>query len=92
MIKNNLFFSKKIDQSPVSALDNPACSLKSEYEEQFLTTHEAAKFLKVPVGSLRNMSSNGQVPYLKLGNRNRYKLSDLKRLLLANPRGGNYGY
>jgi excisionase family DNA binding protein len=66
------------------------CSLKS-YD--WLTTKEAAEYLKVSVGSLRNMTSNGKIPYYKIpGTRlNRYLLSELKELLLAQKRGGSYG-
>lgn len=56
-----------------------ACSLKWEYE--CLDTEMAARYLKVSVGSLRNMTSNGQVPVCKLGGRNRYRIEDLRRLL-----------
>lgn len=66
-------------------------SLKIGYEE-ILTTDEAAKYLKVSVGSLRNMTSNGQIPYYKLGGRNRYVREDLRKLLLAYRRGGFNGF
>lgn len=58
---------------------------------EWLTTEEAAKYLKVSVPSLRNMTSNGKVPYYKFERRNRYRLDDLRKLLLKNPRGGFYG-
>ena len=66
-----------------------SCSLKIEME--WLTTDEAAAYLKVSVGSLRNMTSNGRVIYYKLEGRNRYRLSDLRDLLLSQKRGGLYG-
>ena len=55
---------------------------------KWLNTEQAAEFLGVPMGSLRNMTSNGQVPYFKLGRRNRYRLSDLHELLLSGKRRG----
>jgi excisionase family DNA binding protein len=57
---------------------------------EWLTTNEAATYLKIPVGSLRNMTSNGHIPYYKLpGTRlNRYRLDDLQGLLLSQKRGG----
>lgn len=64
------------------------CSLKIE---EWLTTEGAASYLKVSVGTLRNLTSNGHVPYHKLGNRNRYLLEDLRNLLLKNRRGILYG-
>ena len=56
------------------------CSLITEYE--WLTTCEAAMYLRLTVKALHNMTSNGQVPVHKLGRRNRYLKSELKRLLL----------
>lgn len=58
--------------------------------QEWLTTQEAARYLGLSVGSLRNLTSNGQVPYCKLGRRNRYRVADLRALLLANKRGGLY--
>lgn len=66
-------------------------SLKSE-EIEFLTIKEAAEYLRISEQSLRNMSSNGRIPYYKLGSRNRYRLEDLKELLLKTKRGGFSGY
>lgn len=67
-------------------ISSNSCSLTTEW----LTTKEAADYLKIPVGSLRNMTSNGQVPYFKLGNRNRYSLTELRKLLLGQ-KGVFYG-
>ena len=66
-------------------------SLETEYFE-VLTSEEAASYLRVSVGSLRNMTSNGHVPYCKLGGRNRYLKKDLQQLLLSKRRGGMHGY
>ena len=63
-------------------------SLKTE---EWLTAIEAAEYLKVCVPSLRNMTSNGLIPYYKLGGRNRYLKSDLRELLLSQKRGGSRG-
>lgn len=57
----------------------------------WLTTEEAAEYLRVSVGSLRNMVSYGQIPYYKLMGRNRYKLQDLKNLLIQSKLGGPHG-
>lgn len=63
-------------------------SLKTEYEgDRFLNAYEAAEFLSVPYNSLLNMTSSGKIKYYKLGRRNRYLLSDLKALLMANQKG-----
>ncbi|MBX2987860.1 MAG: helix-turn-helix domain-containing protein [Bdellovibrionaceae bacterium] len=68
--------------------DNQDCSLKTE---EWMTTEEAAEYLKIPKASLLNLSSNGKVPYYKFQRRNRYLKSDLLRLLLSNRRGGFNG-
>jgi excisionase family DNA binding protein len=64
-----------------------ASSLKSEW----FNSVEAADFLGVPVGTLRNMTSNGKVIYFKLGRCNRYRKSDLQELLLSKKRGASNG-
>lgn len=56
-------------------------------EEEWLTTEEAAEYLKISVGSLRNMTSNGQVPFYKLARRNRYLKVELREMLLKEKRG-----
>ena len=63
-------------------------SLILSEDDRWLDSAEAAEFLRIGVPSLRNMTSNGQVIHYKLGRRNRYRLSDLKSLLLKNKRGG----
>jgi excisionase family DNA binding protein len=55
---------------------------------KWLDTKEAAAYLRLPVGSLRNMTSNGSVKFYKLQGRNRYLKDDLDKLLLSNQRGG----
>ena len=40
---------------------------------------------------LLSLTSAGKVPFYKFGRRNRFLLSELKKLLLAQPRGGNHG-
>jgi excisionase family DNA binding protein len=79
----------KISQpfQPPLSLDDEHATVNSPLFEKFLTTEQAAQYLGIPAGSLRNMTSNGQVPYYKLGRRNRYRLSDLHELLLSQKRG-----
>ena len=71
-----------------SALEASTSSLKTE---EWLDTKQAAIFLRMTVGALRNMTSNGHIPYYKLGRRNRYRMSELRSLLLSQKRGVNYG-
>lgn len=59
------------------------CSLTTEW----MDIVEAAYFLRVSVPTLRNMTSNGQVPFYKLGRRNRFRKSELEELLLQTKRG-----
>lgn len=63
------------------------CSLKTEW----MTTEQVAQYLILSVASVRNMASNGQLPYRKLGRRNRYLRSEIQNLLLRNERGVNHG-
>ena len=69
---------------------NECSSLKNE-EEVFMTTEEAATYLRISCGTLRNMTSNGRVKFYKLGRSNRYLQSDLRALVFSQPRGVNYG-
>ena len=59
--------------------------------DEWFTTDEAAAFLKVSPFSLRNMTSNGHIPYQKLLRRNRYRKSDLVKLLTSTRKGGFRG-
>ena len=86
---------KTFSSSIMTGIEKQNGSLKTEYDEgRFLTAREAAEYLSIPYESVLNMSSSGQLPYYKLGRRNRYLVSDLKQLLLAErrgPVGGAYG-
>lgn len=50
-----------------------------------LSTKEAAVYLGVSQGHIRNLVSAGKLPYKKLGARNRYLKSDLDALLVEGP-------
>lgn len=76
--ENLLFENRQIDFKEVP----------SESTNEWLSSDEAAAYLRVSVGTLRNLTSNGHIPYYKLGRRNRYRISELRSLLLANKRGG----
>lgn len=51
--------------------------------EKWLTTKEAANYLRITEGALRNMVCLRKVRYRKLGGRNRYLLDDLRDLLVS---------
>lgn len=67
------------------------CSLKVE-ETEWLTSDEAAEYLRVSTGTLRNMTSNGRIPYVKLGRSNRYNRHELQQLLFSARRGVRDGH
>jgi excisionase family DNA binding protein len=56
-------------------------------DDNWFTTKEASNYLRLNVKSLLNEVSMGNVPYYKLGRRNRYLKSELDQLLLRNFRG-----
>lgn len=72
-----------VDQIRKSAMKTDS-SLKTEW----LTTKEAAQFLKVSEQQMRNWSSNGFIVPHKLGKLNRYLVSELEDLLFKSKRRG----
>jgi len=62
-----------------------------EENDKWLNSFEAAEYLRISVGALRNMTCNGRLPFYKLGRRNRYLLSDLRNTLMSERRGRIYG-
>ena len=64
-------------------------ALALSMEKVWMTTEEAASYLRISAPTLRNLTSNGKIPVYKLGRRNRYLKSDLDKLLEATKRGGN---
>lgn len=64
---------------------------ENQADIRWLTTKEAAEFLRISSKSLLNLTSNGRVRYYKFGRSNRFLLRDLHQLLLGQPRGGSHG-
>lgn len=60
---------------------------KSSFSFEWMNSDEAAEYLRLTVATLRNLTSAGQIPYTKLGRRNRYRKDQLRALLLQNKRG-----
>lgn len=58
---------------------------------EWLNTREAACYLRLTPAVLLNLSSNGRVPFYKLGRSNRYLRTELRDLLLRNRRGVSDG-
>lgn len=75
-------------QSPI--FENLAAD-PTHVNREWLDSASAAEYLRISVGTLRNLTSSGQVPYYKFGRRNRYRVSDLRNLLLGQKRGVSYG-
>lgn len=65
-------------------------SLKIEYKK-FLTSEEAADFLRISTSRLMNLTSSGKIPYYKFERSNRYLLSELETYLMSQPRGERHG-
>lgn len=80
---NKIDYQISIVQSPFDGKSSN--SLKIEYE--WLDTDQAAAYLKLSVGTLRNMTSNGKIPYYKVGRKNLYRIEELRQLLVFNKRG-----
>ncbi len=74
------FFENKISETGIV-----------DTEPEWLSVPEAAEYLRISEGSLRNMTSNGKIPFYKLGGRVRYQKAELKTLLLSNRKGASYG-
>lgn len=55
---------------------------KSCSKQEWFSSQEAADYLRIPVGSLRNLVSNGILkPSGKIGRLNRFHINDLIELL-----------
>jgi excisionase family DNA binding protein len=61
-----------------------SCSLKHEW----MNSIEAANYLRISVKTLMNLTCNGQVPFHKFRGRNRYRVEELRTLMLQK-RGSN---
>lgn len=55
--------------------------------DEWLDSEGAARYLRIPVGTLRNLTSNGKIPYRKFGRLNRYFVEELRDFLNRNRRG-----
>ena len=61
--------------------------MKNQNEEPkriivWMTAEEVAAYLKVSKGVVYNLTSNGYLPYYKVGGRNRFLLSEIEELIL----------
>lgn len=60
-------------------------------ESEWMDSDEAAAYLRISPYQLRNLTSNGRVPFYKFGRSNRYLRKELRELLLGQARGGSNG-
>ncbi|MBC7456799.1 MAG: helix-turn-helix domain-containing protein [Bdellovibrionaceae bacterium] len=86
-MKSSINYKVKLvnGDSTLGMIKEPISSLKFEW----LDSNTAAKYLYISVKTLRNLTSNGQIPFYKFGRRNRYRKDELDSILLKNKRGQN---
>ena len=58
--------------------------VNSDFQEQWLSSQQASEYLGVSVRTLLRIRSRGELPYSKVGQRARYKKSDLIKYLNRN--------
>lgn len=64
---------------------------ESSLKIEWMSTEEAASYLRISVKSLRNLTSNGKIPHYKFFKLNRYRKDELQKLLLTHKRGVSNG-
>lgn len=94
--KSFVSFSKLIQNDFISCTkdtlsSNNNFSCDTRFDQEWLTSVQAATFLGMSTQALMNCCSNGKVPFYKFGRRNRYRRSELESLLSSERRGPNYG-
>lgn len=62
-------------------------SLDENLNKRWLSSSQAAKYLSISNATLRNLASNGKIPYYKFGRRNRYCVYELDKMIIMEPRG-----
>ena len=61
-------------------------------KREWLTTREAAEYLRISPKALLNKVCNGTISAYKLGRSNRYSTQELRELLLSSKKGDSYVY
>ena len=62
-------------------------TLEPSINDEWLNSKQAARYMKVSVEQLMNLTSSGQVPHYKMGRANRYLKAELMEFLLQTPKG-----
>ena len=88
---NQAHSTEKLCSCSKSQIEENTNARSLTVELEWLNTDQAADYLCLSSGALRNLTSEGKVPYYKLGQRNRYLLDDLRNLLMSQRRGGSHG-
>ncbi len=52
---------------------------QSQFPDRLLSQREAAQFLGVSTRYLWTLRTTGELPYIKVGNRVKYRIEDLRR-------------
>jgi excisionase family DNA binding protein len=69
---DSLFFENRIAREQIASVVSP----------QWLTTNEAAQYLRVSANAIKTMVYRGKIRVHKLGRRNRFLRDELERLIV----------
>lgn len=75
------------EQRTVRTYELGVVPTNSSLKIEWMDSKEAASFLRISEQALRNMTSNGRIPFYKLGRRNRYRKDELTDLVLSQRKG-----
>lgn len=64
---------------------------QSSLEAEFVNAEQISAFLKINTQTVRNLTSNGKLPYYKFGKRVLYRIDEIRELILKNKRGNQSG-
>jgi excisionase family DNA binding protein len=79
-------------QADNSTVEPPSPAVAEFFDNQeWIRAEDASRYLGLSLGALRNLTSNGVIPHYKLGRRVRYRIEELRALLLQNRRGVKNG-
>ena len=60
---------------------------ETDLQFEFVNAEQISVFLKINVQTVRNLTSNGKIPYYKFGKRVLYRIDEVRELVLKNKRG-----
>ena len=56
-------------------------------DKEWMNAYEAAEYIGVSYGALRNMTYRREVPFFKMGRRLRFRMEDMRQFILENQFG-----